>query len=86
MTRASELRATYKPFVRWSWAILAFVAGLAPLYFAAFHYWAAGGPPTAQPYRDWHENWGNVFAAGALLCWFVGALGAWFMRPTKRGA
>jgi len=66
--------------------MLAFLAGLAPLYPAAFHYWAAGGPPTPEPYRTWHASWANVFASASLACWAAGGLGVWFLRPTKRGA
>lgn len=45
---------------------------------AAFHYWAAGGPPNPDPStRDWHSNWGTVFAC-AMLAALVGA--GYFLR------
>jgi hypothetical protein len=42
------------------------------LNLAAFHIWAAGGPPTPNP--EWHRMWGNRFAwlTLFLLCLGVG--------------
>src|SRR6266446_1964772 len=59
---------TARPYARWIAAALILVASAWPAMFAAGHYWAAGGPPTPEPYRTWHENWGNVSPRQRSLC------------------
>lgn len=39
------------------------VASLPLLHLAAFHAWAAAGPPTQHP--EWHLQWAKIF----FTCW-----------------
>lgn len=63
------------------WLAAWVTASLRLLNLMAFHYWAAGGPPT--PYPEWHEAWGNVFFSVAFGCWAIGGLGVWLMRDRR---
>ena len=67
-----------RPFMQILWTASWIVASFWLVTPMAYHYWAAGGPPTPNP--EWHKAWGNVFFAAVLACWAIGGLGAWFMR------
>jgi hypothetical protein len=84
VTSARSLLRRAGLYVRWLWGVVWFIASVWPLRLAAYHYWAAGSPPTPNP--EWHEAWGNVFFAGSLACWSIAGLGIWFMRPTRDSA
>ena len=71
-----------RPYMQCAWSLVWIGASLPVLNFMAFHYWAAGGPPS--PYPEWHEAWGNVFFSAALGCWAIGGLGVWFMRDRRQ--
>ena len=60
------------------------IAGAIALYLSAYHYWAAGGPPTPEPARSWHEAWGNTFAIGGLLAWSAAGWGLWSTRVRRK--
>ena len=48
------------------------LASLWTMNLTAYHWWAAGGPPSPdQAIRDWHEQWGNIFAGATVLAWLV---------------
>lgn len=74
----NDLVTRSRPYARGLWVLVWVVASIWPLNLAAYHYWAAGGPPSPNP--EWHEAWGNVFLAAGLACWAVGGFGVWFMR------
>jgi len=76
-------RTFVRPWVRWGLSAALVAASAWPAFFATFHYWAAGGPPTPEPYRSWHEAWGNLFAAGMLALWASAALCVWVFRRPK---
>ena len=73
-----NLASRARPFIQFLWAAVWVLASFWLLTPMAFHYWAAGGPPT--PYPEWHAAWGNIFFSAILACWAIGGLGAWFMR------
>jgi hypothetical protein len=73
-----SLGSRARPFIQILWAASWIVASFWLITPMAYHYWAAGGPPTPNP--EWHKAWGNVFFAAVLACWAIGGLGAWFMR------
>ena len=76
-----SLASRARPFIQVLWAASWVVASFWLLTPMAYHYWAAGGPPTPNP--EWHKAWGNVFFAAVLACWAIGGLGAWFMRRRR---
>jgi hypothetical protein len=72
------LTSRARPFIQVLWAGAWILASLWLVTPMAYHYWAAGGPPT--PYPEWHAAWGNIFFSAILACWAIAGLGAWFMR------
>ena len=76
-----SLGSRARPFMQILWAASWIVASFWLVTPMAYHYWAAGGPPTPNP--EWHKAWGNVFFAAVLACWAIGGLGAWFMRRRR---
>jgi hypothetical protein len=73
-----NLASRARPFIQFLWAVGWVLASFWLFTPMAYHYWAAGGPPT--PYPEWHAAWGNIFFSAILACWAIGGLGAWFMR------
>lgn len=73
-----SLGSRARPFIQILWAAAWILTSFWLVTPMAYHYWAAGGPPTPNP--EWHEAWGNIFFAAVLACWAIGGLGAWFMR------
>jgi hypothetical protein len=67
--------------VRWTSAAVLLLASLYFARLAAFHAWAAGGPPTANP--EWHSLWAGRFAwiTVGLIAAAIGVV--WLLR--KRG-
>jgi hypothetical protein len=69
----------------WRWVVVVCLVLLAAwsAYLAAFHYWAAGGPPTPHP--EYYRHWGNVFfAATCGLVAFSIALSVANVRLMKK--
>lgn len=60
---------------------------LGALYFfnlAAFHTWAASGPPT--PNREWHEAWATRFR-WTTVAFLVASIGVvWLLRKGNQAA
>ncbi len=72
----------------WRWLGVVCIVVLAAWsgYLAAFHYWAAGGPPTPHP--EYYRHWGNVFFAATcgLLALSVVLIVANVRHTRKSGA
>jgi hypothetical protein len=75
---------TNQPFiqvVRWMSAGALLVAALYFANLAAYHTWAAGGPPTPDP--AWHATWATRFfwVTVALITAAIGV--AWLLRKRE---
>ena len=70
-------------YARWIVAAALVFASAWPAQLAAFHYWAAGGPPTPEPAKSRHAKWGDTFAVTTLALWASAALSLWLLRPKR---
>jgi hypothetical protein len=67
--------------VRWLSGGTFLIAALYFLNLAAFHTWAAGGPPTSNP--EWHAMWATRFSWSAFG-FLMAAFGVvWLLRKRK---
>jgi hypothetical protein len=60
--------------------VLLLLAGIYCLNLAAFHAWAASGPPSAAP--KWHLRWAGIFLFLAFTLFFTGGWGLWRLRKS----
>ena len=67
--------------LRWVTVTALLGLGLWLLNLSAFHWWAAGGPPSPEPRV--HERWGNVFFCSAMGAIAIAVGTAWFLRRRK---
>jgi len=64
------------------WALVLALVGLCCwlVNVSVFHWWAAGGPPTTESARSYHERWGNLLFVAAIAALAVGISVGWALR------
>ena len=69
--------------IRWIIFLVLIVAGLYFLNLTAFHFWAAGGPPTPHP--EFHRKWGYIFFFVSISIFIFSCVWIRITRKKKNG-
>lgn len=76
-----EMKMKIRKTMRIVFPVVIAIASFPFLNLAAFHVWAAGGPPS--PYPEWHVQWANIFATFWFCTLLLAVLVNLLLKPPE---